>query len=68
METADLYVLIIPLVFISLYIFTIVDIIKNKNLETKNKILWLIGITIVSGIGLAAYYLFGRKRKPETEN
>jgi nitric oxide reductase large subunit len=68
METADLYVLIIPLVFISLYIFTIVDIIKNKNLETKNKILWLIGITIVSGIGLAGYFLFGRKRKPETEN
>ncbi len=68
METADMYILIIPLLFISLYIFTIVDIIKNKNLETKNKVLWLVGITIVSGIGLAGYYLFGRKGKQKSEN
>lgn len=68
METADWCILIIPLVYISLYIFAIVDVIRNNNIQTKHKILWLLGITFVSGIGLAGYYLYGRKRKQEIEN
>ncbi len=68
MESADLYILIFPLVYIILYIYAIIDILRNNNLQTKNKILWLIGITLVSGIGLAGYYLYGRKRKKEIEN
>ncbi len=68
MESADLYILIFPLVYIILYIYAIIDILRNNNLQTKNKILWLIGITLVSGIGLAGYYLYGRKRKQEIEN
>lgn len=68
MESADLYILIFPLVYIILYIYAIIDILRNNNLQTKNKILWLIGITLVSGIGLAGYYLYGRKRKQVIEN
>jgi uncharacterized membrane protein affecting hemolysin expression len=68
METADWCILIIPLVYISLYIFAIVDVIRNNNIQTKHKILWLLGITFVSGIGLAGYYLYGRKGKQKIEN
>ncbi len=68
MEAADWYILIFPVAYISIYIFAIVEIIRNNNIQTKHKILWLLGITFVSGIGLAGYYLYGRKRKQETEN
>lgn len=52
--------IILPLLV--LFAYTLYDAIKNKNLTSNERILWILVILIGNLLGWLAYWLLGKKR------
>ncbi|MFH1656111.1 MAG: PLD nuclease N-terminal domain-containing protein [Candidatus Omnitrophota bacterium] len=52
---------LLGLLYLVLVIIAIVDILKNIK-ETGKKVLWIVLVLIIPYIGVAAYFLVGKKK------
>ena len=51
--------LIIILIIVPLYVYTIYHILKNQT--GSSVIIWIIAVLLLSFLGILAYWIFGRK-------
>ncbi len=56
------FVILIPLVILVLWIWTLVDIIKSE-FAGSNKIVWTIIVLLLPLIGMILYYFIGKNQK-----
>lgn len=57
--TTELVLIILPLVCV--YLYTIYHAINNPNLTTNERIIWILLTLIANGLGMLAYWIFGKK-------
>jgi hypothetical protein len=55
--------ILVGLFLIYLFFKAIFEIVSSKTKSATEKAIWILVLLFLSGIGLIAYYLFGRKNK-----
>ncbi|GAB5406784.1 MAG: hypothetical protein Aurels2KO_50150 [Aureliella sp.] len=55
-----LFMLLVGLVFLVLWVWSLVSAIKNKSLDDTTRLVWVLVIVFTGIIGSALYVLFGR--------
>jgi hypothetical protein len=55
--------LLVSLMLVMLWIFALVDAIKNPALDNNERLIWVLVIVLTNWIGALIYLIVGRKRK-----
>ena len=56
-------IVLLGLLIIFFYFLAIFEIISSKKMSGTDKALWILVLFFLSGIGMIAYYAFGRKNR-----
>jgi hypothetical protein len=54
---------ILALAWVAFFIFTIIDIFSGRFKEQSNRILWLLLVVFIPGLGVLLYWAWGRTTK-----
>jgi len=52
---------LIGIIFLVIWIFTVIDILNAKNIQTLGKTLWIIGVALFPLVGTLAWFFVGRE-------
>lgn len=62
LEAVTLVVIVISIAIFVLWISTLIDILKSEFIN-NNKVIWLLMVIFLPGLGVILYYLIGRGQK-----
>jgi phosphotransferase system glucose/maltose/N-acetylglucosamine-specific IIC component len=60
-------ILIIFLICIGLYLYSLIDILKSEFTNSIDKLVWLIAVIFLPILGIVLYLIIGRKQKIKKE-
>jgi cytochrome bd-type quinol oxidase subunit 2 len=58
-------VLIVFLICIGLYLYTLIDILKSEFTNSIDKLVWLIAVIFLPILGIVLYFFIGKKQKTQ---